>query len=580
MPVSETRAVTATRAFEMRLRKRKRSEARFRLYGQCAIAFAAVVLAILLFSVGKEARNAFTHYRASVEFVPDSVETRDVYLNIRDKLLEQFPESQSDRITTREIGRLVTTLAALPIAKRLEAKPGQLGNPIIASVPVSDVADLYLKGQMTPREHFRVRLADRNELNVSGDMSDLYQRFRLGLQTEAKSFRARVLAPAELALRHDKARLQKKPDDTGLQRRVVDATARLQTAQSTYDALFARADQTSFIPGLTDLSLLITLPEGSFEVTALSADQMTIEPLLAWHAPERLHGDVLVLDSRAGRPISNLQIAAITALDEMGIVEPSWNWPLFLNADSSDPELAGVVAGLLGSLLIVLVTMALAVPVGIAAAIYLEEFAANTWLTRFIQVNINNLAAVPSIVFGLLGAAVFVNGIDIGLPFTDHVFRFGGGLGRGWPFVGGLVLALMTLPTIIISSRAALGAVPQSIRQAALAVGASRLQMVLHHVLPQAAPGVLTGSIIGLAQAIGETAPLLLIGMVAFVAEAPEGLNERSTALPVLIYQWSTRSERAWEPMTSAAIVLLLLVMLLMNATSIWLRLKFERSRV
>ena len=227
--------------------------------------------------------------------------------------------------------------------------------------------------------------------------------------------------------------------------------------------------------------------------------------------------------------------------------------------------------------MIILVTMGLAVPVGIAAAVYLEEFAPRNRWTSFVQVNINNLAAIPSIVFGLLGAAIFVNGVIIPIPFVDGVFRLGGGLGRGWPLVGGIVLALMTLPTIIIASRAALGAVPGSVRQAALAMGATRLQTVNHHVLPMAAPGILTGSIIGLAQAIGETAPLLLIGMVAFVAEMPQGATDRATALPVLIFQWSTRAERAWEPMTSAAIIILLLVMLVLNGLAVLMRLRYEK---
>ncbi|MEO1786287.1 MAG: phosphate ABC transporter permease PstA, partial [Pseudomonadota bacterium] len=212
--------------------------------------------------------------------------------------------------------------------------------------------------------------------------------------------------------------------------------------------------------------------------------------------------------------------------------------------------------------LTMLVTAGFAVPVGIAAALYLEEFAPKTRVTELIEVNINNLAAVPSIVFGLLGAAVFLN--IFGMP-------------RSVPFVGGLVLGLLTLPTVIIASRASLRAVPPSIRAAALGLGASKTQTVFHHVLPLAAPGILTGAIIGLARALGETAPLLLIGMVAFVAEVPSGPTDEATALPVLVYKWSTGAERAWEYNTAAAIIVLLLFMIIMNATAVFLRRRFER---
>jgi phosphate transport system permease protein len=208
------------------------------------------------------------------------------------------------------------------------------------------------------------------------------------------------------------------------------------------------------------------------------------------------------------------------------------------------------------------VTLLLSLPIGVAAAIYLEEFAPRNRITDFIEVNINNLAAVPSIVFGLLGAAVFINFFD--LP-------------RSAPLVGGLVLSLITLPTIIIATRAALGAVPPSIREGALAVGASLPQTVFHHVLPLASPGIMTGAIIGLARALGETAPLLLIGMVAFVAEPPDGPLDSATALPVLVYKWSSSAERAWQPMTSASIIVLLVFMFAMNALAVYLRRRLER---
>jgi phosphate transport system permease protein len=243
-------------------------------------------------------------------------------------------------------------------------------------------------------------------------------------------------------------------------------------------------------------------------------------------------------------------------------VRKQFNTLLFTNGDSREPELAGIHSSLLGSFYTLLITLALSFPIGIAAAIYLEEFAPKNRWTDLIEVNINNLAAVPSIVFGLLGLAVFI--LFFGLP-------------RSTPLVGGLVLTLMTLPTIIIAARAALQSVPPSIREAALGMGASKLQMVTHHVLPLAMPGMLTGTIIGMAQALGETAPLLMIGMIAFIVDVPSGPMSPATVLPVQIYLWSDLPERAFVERTSAAILVLIGFLLLMNALAVLLRRKFER---
>jgi phosphate transport system permease protein len=235
----------------------------------------------------------------------------------------------------------------------------------------------------------------------------------------------------------------------------------------------------------------------------------------------------------------------------------------FLQAsDSTDPAMAGVWGALKGSFLTILVTMALAFPVGVLSAIYLEEFAARNRWTDIIEVSINNLAAVPSIIFGLLGLAVFLNFMH--LP-------------RSAPLVGGLTLALMTMPVIVIAGRNAITSVPPSIREAALGVGASKMQVVFHHVLPLALPGILTGTIIGMARALGETAPLLMIGMRAFIAVPPSGITEPATVLPVQIFLWSDEVDRAFVEKTSAAIIVLLVFMLLMNGLAIYLRNRFEQ---
>ena len=246
-----------------------------------------------------------------------------------------------------------------------------------------------------------------------------------------------------------------------------------------------------------------------------------------------------------------------------GIIESTFNTNIFTSPDSrSSPATSGLAGAFMGSLFMMLIVIIISIPVGVASAVYLEEFAPKNWITDVIEVNINNLAAVPSIVFGLLGAAIFIGWMH--LPLSA-------------PLVGGLVLSLMTLPTVIITTRASLKAVPPSIRQAALGLGASRLQTVFHHVLPLALPGILTGAIIGVAQALGETAPLLLIGMSAFVASVPATPFDQSSALPVQIFLWQGNELRNFfEGRTAAAIIVLLALMIGLNSLAIWLRKKFE----
>ena len=260
--------------------------------------------------------------------------------------------------------------------------------------------------------------------------------------------------------------------------------------------------------------------------------------------------------------LTKKQIQWIDQLHQQGDIRLQLNTNLLTRGDSREPEQAGIYGAVMGSLLTLLLTLILSFPIGVAAAIYLEEFAAKNKFTDFIEVNINNLAAVPSIIFGLLGLAVFINFFHV--P-------------RSVPIVGGLVLTLMTLPTIIITSRAAIKSVPPSIREAALGMGASRYQVVLHHVLPLALPGMLTGAIIGMAQALGETAPLLMIGMVAFIVDIPQGFTDPATVLPVQIFLWADSPERAFIEKTSAAIMVLLSFLLIMNISAVWLRKRLER---
>ncbi len=296
-------------------------------------------------------------------------------------------------------------------------------------------------------------------------------------------------------------------------------------------------------PGVIGQTLRVWVPAAS-DVDALVKGQLPRDP----DAP--------------GARLSAMELGWIASLEERGLVARGFDWSFLTAGDSREAELAGVGGAIVGSLLTLLVTLGVAFPLGVAAAVYLEEFAPHNRWTDLIEVNINNLAAVPSIVFGLLGLAVFLN--------TMH-------LPRSAPVVGGLTLALMTLPTIIIAARSAIQAVPPSIREAGRGLGASSLQVVGHHVLPLALPGILTGTIIGMARALGETAPLLMIGMVAFVVDVPAGFTDAATALPVQIYLWADTPERGFVEKVSGAIMVLLAFLILMNGTAIWLRQKFER---
>jgi len=271
---------------------------------------------------------------------------------------------------------------------------------------------------------------------------------------------------------------------------------------------------------------------------------------------------VTISQPESSRKISDREIAYAEMLNEKGLIESRFNSIFFTRGASREPEMAGVWGAVVGSFFTMLVTLALSFPLGVASAIYLEEVAPKNRWTQLIEVNINNLAAVPSIVFGLLGLAVFLN--FFGLP-------------RSAPVAGGMVLALMTLPTIIIASRAALGAVPPSIREAALGIGASRMQMVFHHILPLAMPGILTGTILGVARALGETAPLLMIGMVAFIVDIPGGALQPATVLPVQIFMWADFPEPGFQQKTAAAILVLLGFLVVMNAFAVLMRHRFER---
>ena len=331
----------------------------------------------------------------------------------------------------------------------------------------------------------------------------------------------------------------------------------------------AKLDDKVSINGKFDtasVGTIIRANNGAFQVKAvngLSLDaEVLIEPTAIGQVPAGGWQQLRFSKVEADRRITDKEAVVLETLQERGLVSKGIAWRFFTSGDSREPELSGIKGALVGSLLTIVITLAISLPIGIAAAIYLEEFARKGRMTDFIEVNINNLAAVPSIIFGLLGLAVFLN--FFGMP-------------RSAPLVGGLVLALLVLPTIIIASRAAFRSVPPSIKEAALGVGASHQQAVFHHVLPLAVPGILTGTILGVARALGETAPLLMIGMVAFIVDVPKGVTDAATLLPVQIYLWSDLPELGFQSRTAAAIILLMVVLFALNAVAIYLRKRFER---
>ena len=568
-------SVGANDAAKLWLKRRYAAERRFRVYGMAAIGAALLALAVLLTSIVTPGIGALWAHELTLEVHLDEAridpqggrdqETlRRANYNglLQTALRERFPHV-AGRSDLRELFGLYTSINAAALQDRVAADPALIGQTITFSMPISDDADLYLQGDLTDETAQIVNAAAR--LETAGD--------NIVVSADADVF-AGAVANAKAALIVEAGRLDARAGV--IERQAVGLEGEARTAQLS-EAVRLRNQATEFrstgasADGEVTLdenapSILIAVHGGYIKAERLTASEATGQTLIPLTAADAagpgtwraLH----FATPETNRRVSDLQIAHIKALEADGAVKRVFNHYLFTRADSREPELAGVLGAVVGSTLVLFVTMLLAVPIGVSAAIYLEEFAPKNRITDFIEVNINNLAAVPSIVFGLLGLAVFIN--FFGLP-------------RSAPVVGGMVLALMTLPTVIISSRAAIKAVPPSIREAALGVGASKHQAVFHHVLPLALPGIMTGSIIGLAQALGETAPLLMIGMVAFVADIPSGFTSPATVMPVQVYLWADSAERAFASRTAAAIMVLLALMVVMNLAAIYMRHKFER---
>jgi phosphate transport system permease protein len=567
-PTPARRVDITSPAAQAAIRRRYRAETRFKAYGLLAIAVAAIFLTVLLIDTVVKAIPAFTTHSVHVDvavpgdlvpadkkYDPVSIRQADYLPVMRDALKTAIPGVKG-RGPERTLIRLLSTGAADDVRERLAKDPSLIGQTIKAPLLLSDDADLYFKGGGT-QIATRASLGTATPSDTSGSIT---------ITAPAKDFAADLvtlkLAVAERsrAITAEAERLSRS--------KAADAAARVTALRDQAAALATRSNDRDAAETLDSSlpSLLVQINGGLVKVSQLAADRIEGEVLLSLSSTnEAKPGDwriVTYVTPESGRKISDQEVAFLERFKANGQVSQNFNWRFFTSGDSREPELAGIRGAVVGTALTLIVTLALCLPIGVLAAIYLEEFAPKNRFTDLIEVNINNLAAVPSIVFGLLGLAMFLN--FFGLP-------------RSAPLVGGLVLALLVLPTIIIASRAALKAVPPSIKEAALGVGASHQQAIFHHVLPLAMPGIMTGTIIGMAHALGETAPLLMIGMVAFIVDVPTTITDAATVLPVQIFLWSDLPELAFKYKTAAAIVVLLVFLFVMNGTAIWLRKRFER---
>ena len=556
-----------SRISEARLRKRYRAEARLRLYGILALLVTGSFLIAVLASVMWQGMPAFRQ-NVLIADVPlpaseiDPAGTRELaviraadYAKIARAVLQaEFP-GVTARADRKRLNGLLSTGAGDVLRDAVTADSALIGRRTRAGLILSDDVDLYLKGNGTSVVE-RITYGNAVPSGTEGEITML---------TSANDFAPDLVAiKRQLALKAQRLRAEADrlaySEDAAIKAKVDEFRTEAAGLQARFDSVRSEEPLDGSMP-----SLLARINGGLVKVTTIHNSRIDGQVLIPLQSTaEAAPGTWQVVSypvAEANRKLADQEVAWVEQLRAKRAIESRFNWQFFTNGDSREPELAGIKGAIIGSALTLLVTIAICLPLGVMAAIYLEEFAPKNWLTDLIEININNLAAVPSIVFGLLGLAVFLN--FFGMP-------------RSAPLVGGLVLALLVLPTIIIAGRAALKSVPPSIKQAALSVGASHQQAIWHHVLPLAMPGIMTGAIIGMAHALGETAPLLMIGMVAFIVDVPQSFTDAASVLPVQIYLWSDLPEPAFQAKTAAAIMVLLVFLFLMNGFAIFLRKRFE----
>ncbi|MGI9410379.1 MAG: phosphate ABC transporter permease PstA [Hyphomicrobiaceae bacterium] len=593
MTASSMPAGSIHKTDEARRRQRRRygAEWRFKIAGALAVLLATLALVSLLWTVFANAFGSLreTYLRLPVKLeraaldLPegelDAQQIRGGNFNgiVKAALRESVP-SVKGRTNRRALYSLASDGAALSLRASAMADPSLLGQTKEVQLLASDDVDLWVKGYVdrieklaspgnaTPQqigENYRIVVEANAFQSIVTTIKDaLHENAqRLRRQAEAQMRGVTVYGRRIANADSDKVKQDLQAELEGYKQRATDLQKQARLFDERANAPGGTESLNSSLP-----SYFLRINGGVIKIENASGDVVegpAILPLQNTDTAASGTWELLqIAGSEEGRRINDRQAIWLDKLDQDGRISREINWNFFQDSNSREAELAGVWGAIVGSFWTMLVTFLLAFPIGVMAAIYLEEFAPKNIITDFIEVNINNLAAVPSIVFGLLGLGVFIG--FFGVP-------------RSTALAGGIVLALMTLPTIIIAARAAIKAVPPSIRQAALGVGASKVQTVSHHVLPLAMPGILTGTIIGMAQALGETAPLLMIGMFAFIREIPGGITEPATALPVQIYQWSDFPERLFEMKTAAAIVVLLIFLIIMNLIAIVLRKRFER---
>ena len=576
--------------------KRFAAEARFKLIGLGAIIVAVVFLLILMSTIVGKSIPAFTQnylvLPIDTSFVdPAEPEKAKYNREIRKALGEALPfvKSRKDKKLMRA---LLSPGAGTELRKIAVNDADAFINQSEVSILLSDFADLYAKGLIaqsefvSPEKELTVQL-DEDKYRLKSDEEVFAGFIELANRTidEKVALIGRRIDSIGNGLAAKKIELEAAVTDeekTALASNVSSMEQEIAKLEGERTTFIERQENPNNVLQLDDTmpSLLVKMGGGVIKVNSVAANQIEGEAIIPVTVGDRVGKDEWryqqIATAEVNRKFSDKEITYLEHLTDKGVVESRFASIFFNNGASREAEMAGIWGAVVGSFYTMVVTLLLSFPLGVAAAIYLEEFAPKNRLTDIIEVNINNLAAVPSIVFGLLGLAIFLNGVNVSF-FGLFDISIGGGFRRSAAYVGGMVLALMTLPTIIIASRAALKSVPPSIREAAFGVGASRLQAAFHHTLPLAIPGILTGTIIGMARALGETAPLLMIGMVAFIVDIPQWFDEPATVLPVQIYMWADLPEQAFQHKNAAAILVLLVFLVLMNAVAVFLRRRFER---
>ncbi len=530
-------------AARRRVRRRYGADRRLQFYGIGAIALAMFLLGVLFASLMYTGYVAFYTTKVAVDVALDASKIDKAnpgdanYRGIaKDAFLSLFPDVKS-RSEQRALSKIISSGSPYVLRDYVLSNVDKIGSTVTIKLPLSDPFDQLNKGVIP-------RYIDA----LGADRIALFR--RLKQRNMVKTIEGKTFVATDIFI--DPAKV---PDGD-----LAKADFNFMTLEG-FRTLFPTQRSLAYREILDESASGAVRERVMADPSLIGKTVSVLLPVASNYAALAQTGESKIVNPRFG---SEKEFEWFDTLKQRGLLSTPFTWELFSNADSRYPELAGLAGALSGSFYALLVCFLLSFPIGIAAAVYLEEFAPKNKWTDLIEVNINNLAAVPSVVFGLLGLAVFINAF--GLP-------------RSAPLVGGMVLALMTLPTIIVATRAALKGVPPSIREAALGVGASKHQVMLHHVIPLALPGILTGTIIGLAQALGETAPLLLIGMNAFIPSIENmGLTQPAMALPTQIFSWADSPERGFVSRTSAAIIVLLGFLVIMNMLAVYLRRKFERK--